>query len=246
MNRPPLTLFLFWAGLFFVALPAQTNVTYPPPSPPLVAPLAENAQWTLTIRNSEDVPVQPGSDQSGQPQAAKKKDLMEIRVTKADTLKRDILSNGGGSPIELWYADGMLLSPDSSHQISVADYKQMDASPGNGLGDPIHSAGYTGLDWLDLKYYDRVVVYQAHPCYHYSIKTNAPPPSSAEAWIDVSTGLPVAYNLGNGKLYSYRFLDPPGSSLILPPAYKTALDDYRKEQEKIKRLEAAAAALHRP
>jgi hypothetical protein len=236
----PFLLTTFSAG----SLPAQTKTTYPPPTPPLVAPVPENAQWTLTISSGKEVPTAA----SGEPQPqSPAKDLSEIRVTKTSNLKQDIISSANGN-IEVWYADGMLLIADSNRQIRLVDYKAVGAQLGNPLGDPLRSSGYTGVSWLDLKYYDQVVSYHGKTCYHYSIKSQQGTPQASsptvegEAWIEVVTRLPVAYTNGDGKLYTYQFSPAPTSPLVLPPPFQAALDDHRKGQDKMERLREAAAA----
>jgi hypothetical protein len=261
MNRTYLMISLLLAGLLPAALPAQDNVVYSPPAPPLVASVPENAAWILSVSDGKaQSPTTPNQRMGvGAPQsAAKNPGLREIRVTKTGNLKRDIVSYGNGTTVEVWYVDGVLFTPDSNQQLTVFNYKAVQAQYGNGLGNAIVSAGFTGLDWLDLKDYDQVVFYQGQPCYHYGIKVQqrqllpkgtpptAPPLLSAEAWINAKTALPVAYTDGDGKVYTYRFLDSPAAPLALPPAYHVALTSYEKEQDKMKRLEEASAALRRP
>jgi hypothetical protein len=261
MNRTYLFVPILFAGLMPTALLAQDKAAYPPPTAPLVASVAENAAWVLSISDgkarSTTTPNQPMG--KGAPQSeAKNPDLREIRVTKTGTLKRDLFSYDNGTTSEVWYVAGILLTPDSNQQLTVFNYKGVQAQFGNQLGNAMVSAGFTGLDWLNFKYYDQFVFYQGQPCYHYGIKVpqrqlvpeGVPPTAavslSAEAWINVKTGLPVAYTGGDGKVYTYRFLDPPTAPLALPPAYQVALTAYEKDHDKMKRLEEASAALRRP
>lgn len=259
MNLTCLMISLVLAGISPAALPAQDSIAYPPPIPPLVAPVPGNAAWILSVSGGkEQAPLSGQPMSTGSPQAAAKNPgLREIRVTKTGNLKRDIVSYGNGTTVEVWYIDGVLFTPDSNQQPTVFNYKAVQAQYGNSLGNAMVSAGFTGLDWLDLKYYDQVVFYQGQSCYHYGIKTkqtsafNAPPETpaqtlNAEAWINAKTGLPVAYTAGDGKLYMYRFLDPPTTSLTLPPTYQAALTVHEKNQEKMRRLDEASAALRRP
>jgi hypothetical protein len=248
---------LLLVGLSFAALPAQDTANYPPPTPPLVAPVPDNAAWILSISDGKEQSLKPattsGPSQAGSANAG----LKQISVTKTGKLKRDIVAYGNGTTVELWYADGVLVTTDSKRQPTVLDYKVADARFGNGLGSATKSAGFTGLNWLDLKYYDHVVMYQGQPCYHYGITTkqaqplSAPPGTAsqtigAEAWINVKTGLPVAYTTGDGKLYTYRFLDSPTTPLTLPPDYQVTLAVFEKDRDERKRLDEAAAALRRP
>lgn len=261
MNRNYLLLPLLFAGLSLGALSAQNAVVYPPPTPPLVAHVPENAAWILSVSEGKTEPTKAPSEPMGavNPQsAAKTLALREIRVTKTGKLKRDIISYGNGTTVEVWYVNGVLFTPDSNQQLTAYDYKAVQSQFGNKLGNAIVSAGFTGLDWLSLEDYDQVVIYQGQPCYHYGIKapqrqlppksmpSTAPPLLSAEAWINAKTGLPVAYTTGDGKVYTYRFLDSPTTPLVLPPTYQVAVTSHEKEQDKMKRLEEASAALHRP
>jgi len=247
MNRNCLIVPFLFTGLLPTALTAQDNAAYPPPTTPLVALVPENAAWILSVSEgkgrsttTQNQPMGKGVLQA----AAKNPELKEIHVTKTGTLKRDILSYGNGTTAEVWYVDGVLFTPDSNQQLTVFNYNGVQAQFGNQLGNAMVSAGFTGLDWLNLKYYDQFVFYQGQPCYHYGIKVpqrqlvpeSVPPTAavslSAEAWINVKTGMPVAYTGGDGKVYTYRFLDPPTVPLALPPAYQVALTAYEKDHDK--------------
>jgi hypothetical protein len=253
MKHTFLILLLLLTTLSVTPLLAQIKAAYPPPTPPLVAPVPDNAQWTLAIGSGKETPAPTAAPGDSQVQAPAK-DVHEVHVTKTGKLKRDIISSGGGT-VEVWYADGMFLAGDSNRRIMVVDYKSIDAQLGSALGDPLRSTGYTGLNWLDLKYYDQVVSYHGRTCYHYAIKTQVRTPFGdapqtpvtvgAEAWIEVGTGLPVAYTAPDGQVYTYHFLAPPTSPLVLPPAFQAALADYEKWQDKMKRLQEAAAAQRR-
>jgi hypothetical protein len=261
MKRTCLMILLLLAGFSFGVLPAQDAVVYPPPTPPLVAAVPENAAWILSVTDGKAQATTPSNQPMGVSAplaAAKNRELKEIRVTKTGNLKRDIVSYGNGTTVEVWYVDGVLFTPDSNQKLTVFNYKAVQSQYGNGLGNAVASDGFTGLDCLNLKYYDRVVFFQGQPCYHYGIKvpqkqlvpgspaqTNLPP-RSAEAWINAKTSLPVGYTDSDGKLYTYHFLDPPTAPLTLPLAYQAALAGYEKDQDKMKRLEEASAALRRP
>jgi hypothetical protein len=254
MNRMYLTTAFLLAWLSLAA--AQNNVVYPPPTPPLVAPVPENAEWVLTVSERTNQAVKPAAA----PQAgAKNVNLKEIHITKMGKVKRDVLTYSNGTSFESWYADGAFLSPGPNGGFNAIQDGVLAEAYGNELGNPQQSAGFTGLDWLNLKYYDHVILYQGQLCYHYVIKVTSPainrdmptdtpippPPLSAEAWINAKTGQPVAYIGADGKLYTYSFLDAPTAPLILPPAYQTVLTTYEKAQTDRKRLEDAAAAFQR-
>jgi hypothetical protein len=235
---------------FLHALPAQDSAAFPPPRMPCVASVPENAQWIISVSYGKETTESSSANiQVG----FQKKSLMEIRVTKTGALKRDLVSYSSGSTEEVWYDDGKMMSRDSNHEIMVFDDKVGDSDT---LGDPLRSFGFAGLTWIGLKDYDRVDLYHGTSCYHYRTETMQKPlfkmPTNtsnqtlvSEAWIDVKTHMPVAYTTPSGRLYTYRFLDSPTVPLVLPPDYQAAFAIYKRDQDKMKRIDKAVDSFHR-
>jgi len=200
---------------------AQDLTQIPPPKSPLVAPVPMNADWTVTVKYpaaSSSHPAQPDGR------------LISVHSTKTGSFKRDLISYTGGKLDENWYANSLFLYANTQGGVSAND---MDGDPPPDKADPNPSVanGFPGVAWLRLDRYDRVVIYEKRPCYHYADE-------NSEAWIDTETGFPVAYKSGD-LVFGFTFNASPSSPLTLPPAYQKAFEfcqgaiDRRKEVSKV-------------
>jgi hypothetical protein len=179
----------------------------PAPTPPWVAPVPANAEWTITLSS-------PAAGAKPPPSAT----LQTIHVIKTGTTKHDTITYSNGTTEEAWYVgkNAFLTDTFSKANIYLTEFSAYDFG---GLGDPVHSLGFTGFDWVKAGNYDTIVSYQNERCYHYRFQGQ----QQAEAWIQVKDKLPVAYQI-SGILYVYSFAAPPSTPLALPPAYQAIWD----------------------
>jgi hypothetical protein len=215
----------------FIAVSAQDSPhEIPPPTAPLVAPVPQKAQWTITV----DYGDKPAAPNSGDAHAAPAfnpgaNPLTEIQSIKTGRLKQDILIYKAGTRQECWYVGNTVLSQSAAGNIVALTLGMLAPDVGNGnpmapyireRGNLVQSPGFPGLDWVNLKYYDKVVVLDKVPCYHYAFMVGSNP--FAEAWIDAQTKLPVKY-AGSGIDYNVVFSAPPTGDLTLPPAFSQTM-----------------------
>ena len=191
---------------------AQDAKNGPLPSPPLVAPVPEYADWTVTIKYPPD-PPQP-------PHAPKRHDwrFVEVHSTKVGKLRRDLVTSRDGIKSEKWFVESMLLWTTPEGKVSVSESS---GAPAPDSADPNPSVvnGFPGVAWIGIEYYAGVVLFNEEQCFHYVHYVNG----DTEAWINVESKLPVAYK-NAGILYQFKFNPPPVEPLTLPPAYQKALD----------------------
>jgi hypothetical protein len=192
---------------------AQDVINYPAPKPPFVAPVPENAEWTINV----EYPKEPKPS----PDAPKRNDwrYVEVKTTKVGKVKRDLITSRDGVKQEHWFVDSMLFRTDSLGEVSVSDLRAAEAAdPDEEI--PSVPSGFPGVGWLKLDNYVDIVTFEKRPSYHF-LK------GEAEAWVDAETKLPVAYRRGN-VLYRFTFGPRPTGPLVMPPAYQTALDTIRR------------------
>lgn len=193
--------------------PAQDLANIPPPKPPLVTPVPENAEWTVAVEYPKDPKPLP--------EAPKRSDWrpVEVQSTKVGKIKRDLITTRDGLKRENWFVDAMLFWRNPQGEVSVSDMRSAEA------GDPMEDSpsvpvGFPGVGWLKLDNYVDVVMFEKRPCYHY-VK------DEAEAWIDVATRLPAGYKRGK-IIYRFSFGPTPSGPLVMPAEYQTALDTVRR------------------
>ncbi len=206
---------------------AQENI--PPPQPPLVAPVPDRAQWTVTLTYEGDDAAQTAKNPTAKP----KHRLHQIVSTKTQDLKRAVEIYEDGTRDEYWFVGGLILLPEVNG-VAVADFDRVNRPIYGEAGNPTESPGFAGVGWLQLKYYDKVAAMQNVPCYHYSLK--GADISGIEAWINARTGFPVTYRVG-GITYDYALGSAPESDLVLPPQDAQALKSYRQIENRRKQLE---------
>jgi hypothetical protein len=192
---------------------AQNVQDIPPPKPPLVTAVPDKAEWTIKVE-FPDAPKLP-------PDAPKPRDwrYVEVQTTKVGAVKRDLITTREGLKQERWFVDSMLFWTDPKGEVSVSDMRAAEAADPD-EDSPSVPSGFPGVGWLKLENYKDVVVFEKRLSYHYA-------KDEADAWIDVETKLPLAYKRGK-ILYRYSFAPSPSASLVMPPAYQTALDTVRR------------------
>jgi hypothetical protein len=232
-----------------VGLRAQTPADIPPPHAPLVAPVPDHAQWTITLDYGEANKAGTNSPSA----AAKEKNpeteesLQQIQSVKAGNLKQDLLVSKNGKTTQVWYADQVILSPGPAGDILVGNARGLEVDANvtgifREVGKLTESFGFPGVDWLNLKYYDKVVLLGLTPCYHYILQGGGV--IAAEAWINAKTNLPVEYG-SEGITYTYAF-GPAPENVVMPPAYAAAYAKYHQMQTYSDQLmkDAAKAMQH--
>ncbi len=237
-------IFLLYLAVSAPLLSAQTSDalnTIPPPHAPFVAPVPGSAQWTITLSYEGD-----DQDATAKNPAIKPKHrLHQITSIKTQNLKRDVEIYDDGTSETYWFVGGLILLPKvNGQEVRIIDFEQANRPVYGEAGNPVSSPGFTGVSWVQLKYYDKVVTMQNVPCYHYALDSKPPSPVPAaddttnhiEAWINAKTGLPVAYR-ADGITYNYAFGNSPESDLDLPPDYAQALKAYQQIENRRKQLE---------
>jgi hypothetical protein len=221
----------------------------PPPRPPWVAAPPEKAAWTITVTEK---PRQ--EDKKEAVPAPKKLGVAGIQSVKDGELKRDIITYDSGAKSEVWYYRNHTLAGSAANpaRIIVQSLSALnDPLETKGvfreLGNPVRSAGFPGVGWLDKRHYEGVVLFDKKtPSYYYALRGKDPetgePLIAAEAWINAETGRPVAYSM-DGRIYLYNFGEASGEKLALPASFATAYEKLLRTQARQKRLEADAAAL---
>ncbi len=208
----------------------------PEPTPPYVAPIPQNAQWTVTLQYGT---AADKGDRSSPTKADGKAvhQLQQIQCTKTGAIKHDKSIYSDGIVEESWYSDSVLLAPfPNSKQIMViTNLQDLGRINFGEKGNPTQSFGFTGVDWVKKSYFEKMTSFQKKNCYHYILPGNEQT-SGAEAWIDVKTALPVAYKV-DGVIYTYQFDSPPSSSLSVPPPFSDELQAYNKNKQREKSLE---------
>lgn len=196
---------------------AQDSKQIPPPSPPFVAAVPENADWIVTLQypGAPQASASPGSSVSSPRRTT------AVHSTKTGNLKHDRITATDGSSEDHWYSGSLYLWPSSSGQVIVFDTRDNPRDAGD--TSPSVASGFPGVGWVQLSCYDKVEPIKERPCYHYIMKGGA-----VEAWIDVETRFPLAYKCGD-VIYQFKFNAPPTAPLTLPPAYQKALDYCQKE-----------------
>ncbi len=234
-----------------LALAAQTPAleNYPPPTAPFVAAVPERAQWTITVDYSqgasaktEATSTNPGS---GTPTVVLHPDtnpVTEIRSIKTGTLKQDTIVYKNGNALKYWYMGSIFLSEDAGGRVSAYNLTLLAPTAFGSAeramilerGNLIQSEGFPGLDWVKLKYYDKVVLLDKIPSYHYVLPAGGVP--FAEAWISAESKLPVKY-AGSGALYTFAFGSTPTTDLALPPAYSQTATATQKYLDHLRELQ---------
>lgn len=180
---------------------AQDVKDVPPPAAPYLATVPKSLDWTLILK----YPSVPQSADGAKPRMA------EVRTTKVNSLKRDLVRYTNGAVKEMWYYDTLLFWKDAQGAVSVSE---MNPDAAQSLDDtsPVIASGFPGVRWVNPTFYKGVVLFEKVPSYYYANGT-------VEAWIDAKSKLPLAYKSGE-VLYQYKFDANPSTSLTMPPEYK--------------------------
>ena len=218
-SAPALKVFLSLV-LAVSAARAQNLEDIPRPVPPLVATVPENADWTVTLKD-------PAASDGGPDKSSRfGKQITMVQSTKTGRFKRDRITTADGTTEERWFVDMLLLWPDAGGEVAVTDLSDVpfDVNDAN----PSVPRGFPGVAWLKPEYFDKAVLIEKRPYYHYVHE-------GQEAWIDVETRLPHSYKNGNA-VFQFKFNPKPTGPLALPAAYQKSLDICEKAMAYRKKL----------
>lgn len=202
------SVFLVFLGLGTNAI-GKDSANIPPPEAPLVANVPENADWTVTSKDSSQEKGKKGKS------AGPAWLITEVRSTKAGPVRRDLVTSADGVTREVWFTENYRIWKTDQGEISVNDFGAASV-PDPADPNPSVPAGFPGVAWVSLDNFSNIEDFNGEPCYHYVSEHN-------EAWISVKTKLPAGYKSGT-TTYSYKFNAPPKEDLKMPPAYKDALE----------------------
>jgi len=234
IRHPELIAIAFFAeslcGLF-----AQNLKDYPPPKPPLVPPLPENADWVVSIQTPK-----PQIQEAAPPPKPAPGGISQVHTVKTGATACVQTTYSDGTTEECWLTRDMYLAPNSQNtritllplRDAAAVFEKNMSESGTADTSPRSFAGFAGMAWLKQEYFDQVVLYGKRPCYHYVF------PEKLDAWVDVGTGLPAAYrDQTTGTTYLYSFSPPPTSPMTLPPRYQEVCDQFEKMEQRRRLLE---------
>jgi hypothetical protein len=238
--------------LVLSALPLQAQMAsssqIPPPHAPFVIPVPEKAQWTIVLTPEKAAKKDTSSENTASATLAAPPSiqLTQIHSIRDGKIKHDLFTYSNGKTRETWYYNNFILKLNSSgNDVMVLNGSIIDFTPDHypnlsaaylRRGNLEESFGFPGLTWIDLKYYDNVVTHDKKPCYHYALTEESK--VIAEAWIDVKTGYPVAYQ-ADGSIYTFTF-DETSASLTLPTPYADAISRQKKMADQMRQLEKDA------
>lgn len=198
--------------------------TAPLPSLPLIRKSPAKIQWTIIARKAanEANPVNAAPEAN---------EVERVESIWTDGIGHDRVTFRNGRTQDIWYTERAYLV-DAGSEVSICPTK----STGPVLGEdssitdaarfaPLSFAGFPGVSWIALPYFDKVEAFDGVVCYHYVLN------AGQEAWVNVSTSLPVAYRDGNST-YVYQFGAEPDSALVLPDPVKATLDRYLKLEKR--------------
>lgn len=205
---------------FSIRAQSLPDRTQPAPSDPIVAPLPESAQWTITLGTSSDE-VSPESA------------ALRIACIKTGEIKKEIITQDGKTLEENWYVGNDRLMPDTFNPETILFLEGGGIKNPDSGQDSLRVAGFAGVDWLSTSNYQGVVTMARRECFYFK-------DGEREAWIDTQTRFPIAFRT-NEEFYRYTYTDPPTKKLTLPPNYGKALVAYRKLADRRRRLEKDAA-----
>ena len=196
-----------------------------PPSPPYVASVPENADWTITITNPPLPPPPPETPPQPDLRAT------EVHTTKAGALRRNQVTaaNSGTPPIEHWTLPNLYFWTTPQGKPIMTDLSSNPPSDGKDA-DPESPKGFPGVAWVKLELFDQTLTFEKHTCHHYVL-----PGGALEAWIDTETRLPVAYQQGD-TVYLYKFNAFPGGTLTLPASFQGLNEAAQKVIDRRKEL----------
>lgn len=232
------------AAIAFAAPPDLSQVQ--PPGEPWVAPVPEKGQWMVRIKDPDAVPK---TDASGNPTMPSGVNRLPVEISSMtwNTVKRDIFRFTDGSQSTLFYYAGFVLVEGKSSKGHPAPVL-VQQLPGTDFST-LRSGGWLGMDWLEKKYFVKVIEYlpshlpegsKPEICYYYRKPEGNMPGSEnwlpeLKAWVRVEDLQPVAFALGP-RVFEFQRLDPPAGAPEMTQEQAAKLLDLKDQNERMERL----------
>jgi hypothetical protein len=221
-----------------LGLVASTHVHAEPDAlkKPVVERVPDSARWELIPATADFKPAQPAGDDAPS----------RVVITRSGAVQKVEMGFASGQSRVVWMANGEMFL-DINNVVSSGKLQ--------GWVPELYNATttYFGTDWVTPDKLKGQVTINNLLCDVYetyaprSIDRTAATMMGADpeklsihqmAWIDPVTKRPVAVLTPEGT-YLYRFLDPPASPLVLPPAFRAK---QKEREEEIARQQAEASA----
>ncbi len=211
---------ILWTGTLLAADPV--------PQAPYLAKTPDFCSWTVRLDKPAKKNPAPASDGANTSATIPAPVLLRREVTKGRDIRRDVLFSSDGTKSERWFYHGMDFVQIRSGSILIMDPSSNEGAPNYG--------GYRDfpeLEWVDARNFTKAEKAGGVLCFRYryngnergsSVRTVHP---GMEAWIDVETGRPVAFEDG-GDRYVYEFSSSTPESLRLPAAFQAEYDAFLK------------------
>lgn len=199
---------MVWSATFH----AEAQQT-PEPAPPYVRNAPGMASWKITVSRCKSASPEAESGEIA---------AREIDVIKTATIRHELVFSGSGQTSERWFCSGIVLLTGSGSSILVADSRDENVKQ---MVPNYAASDFPELLWIVRSCYAGVQKFGAAVCYYY-----AEPSGVRQAWIDRTTGMPVAYCAG-GILQNYLFQEPPARLLELPIPVQKALKDFNAARD---------------
>lgn len=197
--------------VFLVVVHAQENATLP--QPPFLAPLPDDAAWTVTADlGVSREPVDPSNWQE-----------RIVETTRSGTLMRQNVTYANGETTQRWLDGTLMLWKPSGSGVAVSDISLSEEE-----NSVVRNWLFPGVHWVGAHTYHDTLDFDKIPCHHHISGTR-------EAWIDAHTKLPVAFR-EDGILYRFIFHSAPVSRLTLPGEFQAARDRAEKIAMRRKQL----------
>lgn len=178
------------------------------PTPPYLAPVPANLHWIVNF-------TYPSKDASGAPAAPPPATYpVTVETTKVGDLRRILVKFVNSPPRQFDIsADNCFMQTPAGLECRKLD--------GNDAPYMFFNPGFAFTQCVNLASFKEASTYQNVPVFHYQKDSN-------EAWISVSTMLPIGADLMNTVQTSYQYLPTPVSGdVVLTPAEQKILL-YRK------------------
>lgn len=217
-------------GLLGLSLHAQ-EPQIPPPSPPFLNRMPDHSAWTIvyTPKQAPAIPLAPkisSSSTNAAPVVQQERTLKEVDGVKMEKTRQDVYRWSDKQTTEEWSYNGLFLFKDPG----MPDICVLAPSGGSaaimGAIPDYSKTDFPELAWIGLDNYKAPVTYLQHKCYFFQTQGHGPFPR--QAWIDVATKLPVAFDDGTATRV-YTIKEVPQRELVLPPAYAEKLKSYQRD-----------------
>lgn len=211
---------LLYSLLATTVLHAQEETPkLPLPAGPIIRPLPELAEWTVSFEPPRSTTATTSARQTGDSPDAETthpKSPRRIVVTKSGKTYREVETGSDGKRWERWKVRGSEVSLAGKGRAAVVDSA--------GSGD------FGELGWISPENYTEVANVARTPCFIFQSKIpmeDVVEPVEVTAAVSVATQLPVYFVLG-GAPRTYTFGPQPGAPLNVPQEVESVLADRHK------------------